>query len=287
MRSGHHHQVLPKKLFAWIGDQQPRIAVAPEVVEAANSESAAVCTILETSPEGLTTVEAAARQKEFGPNVLAKDQRVGAVTLLRRAMINPLVVLLAVLATISFATGDVRAAAVMSAMIALGVGLKFVQEARADGAAARLKAMISVKATVLRDAVAVELPVAQLVPGDVVLLAAGDMIPADVRLIEAKDLFVTQSALTGESFPVEKFAAAKPGAGAALTDLANIAFLGTSVESGSAKAVVVATGVDSYLGSMAESITQHLPQTAFDKGIAQFTWLMLRFILVMVRWCSS
>ena len=116
--------------------------------------------------------------------------------------INPLVILLAVLATISFATGDARAGIVMSLMIALGVGLKLIQEARADSAAAKLKAMISVTATVVREGTPLEIAVAQLVPGDVVKLAAGDMIPGDVRIIEAKDLFVTQGSLTGESFPV-------------------------------------------------------------------------------------
>jgi Mg2+-importing ATPase len=105
---------------------------------------------------------------------------------------NPLVLLLAVLATISFATGDVRAGSVMSLMIAIGVGLKLIQEAKADNAATRLKAMISVTATVLRDGQLQETPVSQLVPGDVVKLAAGDMIPADVRVVSAKDLFVIQ-----------------------------------------------------------------------------------------------
>ena len=164
---------------------------------------------------GFNAVKRLPRLAEYGPNVLAKDQRAGIGKLLWHAVINPLVILLAVLATISFATGDIRAGIVMSLMIALGVGLKLIQEAKADTAAAKLKAMISVTATVVRDATPREVAVSQLVPGDVVKLAAGDMIPGDVRIIEAKDLFVTQGPLTGESFPVEKFEIEKNAATAA------------------------------------------------------------------------
>lgn len=282
MRPTNHHQVLPKKLFAAIRQQKPLIEVSRAVVESASLDAAGVCARLATRPAGLTTGEAAGRLVEHGPNVLAKDRRPGIGKLLRNAVVNPLVILLLVLAGVSFATGDVRAGVVMSMMIALGAGLKLIQEARADSAAAKLKAMISVKATVVRDGTPRDIPIAQLVPGDVVQLSAGDMIPADVRLIEAKDLFVTQGSLTGESFPVEKFAAERHAAATAPLELTSIAFLGTSVESGSATAVVVATGAETYLGGMAESLSEQTTQTAFDQGIARFTWLMLRFILVMV-----
>jgi P-type Mg2+ transporter len=245
-------------------------------------DTAGVYARLATRPEGLTSDEAGARLAEYGPNVLAKDQRAGFGKLLWHAAINPLVVLLAVLATISFATGDARAGIVMSLMIALGVGLKLIQEAKADSAAAKLKAMISVTATVVRDGTPREVAVSQLVSGDIAKLAAGDMIPGDVRIIEAKDLFVAQGSLTGESFPVEKFEIEKNVATTSPIELTSIAFLGTSVESGSATAVVVATGAETYLGGMAQLLSEQSTQTAFDKGIARFTWLMLRFILVMV-----
>ena len=124
--------------------------------------------------------------------------------------------------------------------------------------------------------------ISQLVPGDIVALAAGDMIPADVRVLTAKDLFVNQSTLTGESFPVEKFAAEKNTAASAPVEFTSVAFLGTSVESGAGTAVVVATGQDTYLGGTARSLTEEEPPTAFDKGIERFTWLILRFVLVMV-----
>jgi P-type Mg2+ transporter len=274
--------ILPKNLFASIRREKPQIRVSQIVIESAALDAASVYARLGTRPQGLTTEEAEARLSEHGPNVLAKDQRPGIGKLLWHAVLNPLVILLAVLAAISFATGDARAGVVMSLMIALGVGLKLIQEARADSAAARLKAMISVTATVVRDGAPQEIAVAQLVPGDVVQLAAGDMIPGDVRMVVAKDLFVTQGSLTGESFPVEKFEIEKNAATTGPIELTSIAFLGTSVESGSALAVVVATGKDTFLGGMAQSLSELPTQTAFDRGIARFTWLMLRFILVMV-----
>jgi P-type Mg2+ transporter len=247
-------------------------------------DAAHVYARLATRPEGLTNVEAQARLEQYGPNVLAKDQRAGLGKLLWRSVLNPLVLLLAALATISFATGDLRAGLMMVSMIVLSVGLKLIQETRAGSAAAKLKAMISVTASVSRDGAAHEIPVAQLVPGDVVQLTAGDMVPGDVRIVQAKDLFVSQGALTGESFPVEKSEIETSAAEAATAPVAlrSIAFLGTSVESGAASAVVVATGKNTYLGSMAESLQEPQIQTAFDRGITRFTWLMLRFMLVMV-----
>jgi Mg2+-importing ATPase len=276
--------ILPKHLFAPDQDKVLTICVSPIVAESAAMDAAHVYAKLNTRPEGLTGVEAQERLEQYGPNVLAKDQRAGVGKLLWRAVLNPLVLLLAALATISFATGDVRSGVVMLSMIVLSVGLKLIQEARADSAAAKLKAMISVTATVSRDGAAREIAVAQLVPGDVVQLTAGDMVPGDVRIVKAKDLFVNQGSLTGESFPVEKSEVQTNAADAAAAPIAlrNVAFLGTSVESGAAGAVVVATGKNTYLGSMAESLQAPQAQTAFDRGIAQFTWLMLRFMLVMV-----
>jgi len=274
--------VLPRKLLVPKRREKLSIHVSSLVVESAAKDTAGVYALLNTSAEGLTADEAAARLAEHGPNVLAKDQRVGLGKLLWRAILNPLVVLLAVLAAVSFATGDARAATVMLVMILLSVGLKLIQEAKASSAAAKLKAMISVTATTRRGGVAQEIPVAHLVAGDVVQLAAGDMIPGDVRIVQAKDLFVIQSSLTGESFPVEKYVVERTPASTAPLELTSVAFLGTSVESGSAIAVVVATGKDTYLGGMALAIGEEPAQTAFDRGIARFTWLMLRFMAVMV-----
>jgi P-type Mg2+ transporter len=276
--------ILPKPWLASDKRKVPAIRVSPVVVASAAIAAAQVYAKLDTRPEGLSAAEAQARLEKYGPNVLAKDERPGIGRLLWRAVLNPLVLLLAALATISFATGDLRSGVVMLSMIVLSVGLKLIQETRAGNAAAKLKAMISVTATVLRDGAAQEIAVAQLVPGDVVQLTAGDMVPGDVRIAKAKDFFVNQGSLTGESFPVEKTDVETSAADAATAPIAlrNVAFLGTSVESGAASAVIVATGKSTYLGSMAESLQEPQEQTAFDRGIAQFTWLMLRFMLVMV-----
>jgi len=167
---------------------------------------------------------------------------------------NLLVILLAILATVSFETGDLGGGTVMTLMLILGVGLRFVQESRADAAAAKLKAMISVTAAVVREGREEEIPLKQLVPGDIVKLGAGDMVPADVRLIASRDLFVAQATLTGESLPVEKLDARESRKGISPLELANVCLLGTSVESGSATAVVAATGGQTYFERMANSI---------------------------------
>jgi len=204
--------ILPKTLFAAIRREKPPIRASPVVVESAAMDAAGLYAHLGTRPEGLTSDEAAERLGRYGPNVLAADGRMGVGKLLGHAILNPLVILLAVLATVSFLTGDLRAGLVMLLMIVLGISLKLIQEAKADNAAAKLKAMISVTAMVSRDRVPQELAVSHLVPGDVVKLAAGDMIPGDARIVVAKDLFVNQGSLTGESFPVEKFEMEKSAA---------------------------------------------------------------------------
>ncbi|MEI6535066.1 MAG: magnesium-translocating P-type ATPase, partial [Verrucomicrobiaceae bacterium] len=237
---------------------------------------------MNTSAAGLNQNEADRRLVESGPNVVVSEKHRGWPWRLLTATRNPLVILLIVLAGISFATGDARAGSVMTLMIIIGVALRFVQESRADAAAAKLKAMITVTAAVIRDGKAGEISLKDLVPGDVVTLSAGDMIPADVRIIVAKDLFITQSALTGESVPVEKADSAESREDVSPLEFTNICFLGTSVESGAATAVVVATGAQTYFGSMAGSIVGDAVETSFDKGVKDFTWLMISFILVMV-----
>ncbi len=259
------------------------IRVSTALIEAAQGDADAVLRSLDTSKSGLSESEAALRLEKFGLNSVAEEAHYRKLILLGKAIVNPLVILLLVLATVSYLTDDSpRAAYVMLGMVVLGVVLRFVQEARADDAAAKLKEMIRVTATVLRDGQPKEIPLAHLVPGDIVQLAAGDMIPGDIRLIAAKDLFVIQSSLTGEAFPVEKFETPEPGKPESPLELKNICFLGTSVESGAAQAAVVSTGKNTYLGSMASSILGQETRTSFERGISQFTWLMLRFMAVMV-----
>ena len=257
------------------------IRVASLLLESAAWDAEDVFHKLKTGASGLSEEEAARRLVEHGPNVLASEDRFRRLKLLGHALINPLVILLLLLAALSVLGDDYRAAIVMVVMVVLGVALRFFQEARADAAAAKLKAMITVTATVIRGGLAHEVPLADLVPGDVVQLSAGDMIPADLRLVTCKDLYVIQSSLTGESFPVEK-ADAREEPGRPALERKNLCFLGTSVESGTARGVIAVTGRETYLGSMAGVITQQQSETSFDRGIRQFTWLMIRFILVMV-----
>ena len=258
------------------------IQVSPLLVASARKDAPKVLESLNTSPSGLSQAEAESRFEEHGPNVVAQEVHHSWVFRLLVTLRNPLVILLSALATISFITGDVRAGTVMCLMVVLGVMLRFVQESRADTAAAKLKAMIKVTATVIRDGQQAEMPLSHLVPGDMVALAAGDMIPADIRVVTSKDLFIVQASLTGESMPVEKFDATETRENLSPIELSNVCFLGTSVESGSATAVVVATGMATYFGSMATSIAAAQVETSFDRGIKKFTWLMIQFMMVMV-----
>lgn len=258
------------------------IHFSPILAEVARLEASKVFVRMKTSSDGLTDAEARVRLEESGPNVVVSEKHQGWIWRLLTAARNPLVILLVVLATISFATGDVGAGTVMTLMVILGVALRFVQESRADAAAAKLKAMITVTAAVVRGGKAAEIPLNQLVPGDVVTLAAGDMIPADVRVVADKDLFISQAALTGESLPVEKFPTPEVRTDVMPLEFTNVCFLGTSVESGAATVVVLATGAQTYFGRMAGSIVGEAVETNFDKGMKDFTWLMIRFIMVMV-----
>jgi len=256
------------------------------VREAATREISEVLQSLGTSPNGLTEAEAAVRLEQYGPNEVAHERRHEWLHRLWIAVRNPLVILLTILAILTFATAesssDYAGGVVMLVMVFLGVSLRFMQETRAGNAAAKLKAMIKVTATVLRDGQAREIPLQQLVPGDVVKLSAGDMIPGDVRLLTAKDLFIIQATLTGESLPVEKTDARDPRPNVSSIERPNLCFLGTSVESGSATAVIVATGHQTYFGKMASSLAGQQVETAFDRGVKKFVWLMLSFMLVMV-----
>lgn len=234
---------------------------------------------LNTSIKGLTEQEAEERIEKYGYNEVGGEAQKSTFLRFADNLKNPLVILLAALALISYITGDIRASTVMIAMVVLGIVLKFVQEMRADKSAEKLKSMVSTTATVIRDGAQREIPLRAIVPGDIIHLASGDMIPADVRLITAKDLFVNQTALTGESLPVEKNVVE----GSFKSDLENpnLCFMGSNVESGTAIAVVLNTGKKTYFGQLSSKLTGERPMTSFDKGINQYTWLMIRFIFVM------
>jgi len=277
-----HSNVLPKLLPRVVKNHVGTIRVSPLLVEAATSDTETLLNRFGTSLSGLSTDQAEQLLKKYGPNVIAGEQKHSWLVLLWNAVVNPLVILLVIIGAVAFATGDYDTTIIISIMVVLSVVLRFVQEYRADVAVAQLRALINTTATVIRDGVEQELPISHIVPGDIVKLAAGDMIPADIRLLACKDFFVVQSSLTGESLPVEKFSTPVDSTNQSPLELHNICFLGTSVESGSATAVVIATGSDTYLGSMAQAITEAQAPTRFDKDIKRFTWLMIRFMLVMV-----
>ena len=241
---------------------------------------------LGTRWQGLTQQEAAQRLREYGPNRVANGHHASILEELARRSINPLNVLLISLAGISAALGDVRAAVLIAVMVVLSVTLGFLQEHRSNRAAEALRKMVHTTAAVRRvgtDGAELpeEIPIEQLVPGDIVQLAAGDMVPADMRLLSAKDLFVNQSALTGEAMPQERVAEPYDGAVDADFDLPNLCFMGSAVVSGFGTGVVLATGQRTSFGQVADLIAAQRVQTSFDRGITRFTWLMLTLILVM------
>ncbi|MDT7953517.1 MAG: magnesium-translocating P-type ATPase [Acetobacteraceae bacterium] len=258
--------------------------------------------ILKSSPSGLTEVEARLRLEENGPNETAHERAPHWSRQLLGAFRNPFIIVLAVLAIISLILdpSDLKAPIIIGTMITLSVILRFWQEYRSSHAAEALQAMVTTTATVLRrassdgDPTPREVPVRELVAGDIVQLGAGDMVPADVRLLESKDLFISQAVLTGESLPVEKYdtlgavapksatAAATTGPDSSPLDVANICFMGTNVVSGQGRAIVVATGRHTYFGSLSKAIVGQRAETAFDKGVKSVSFLLIRFMLVMV-----
>jgi len=253
-----------------------------ELLEKARADSDTVLKELGSQLGGLSGAEADSRLKRVGANEIAREKRQSVLMRLLSNVKNPLVLLLVALGVISYLTGDLRATVVIFVMVVLGVVLRFFQELRADNAAEKLQAMVSNTATLVRDGKEEEVSLKLLVPGDIIRLAAGDMVPADVRVLSSKDLFLNQAALTGEALPVEKKAAPAPADVQNPLELPNLCFLGSNVESGSATAVVILTGNRTYFGSLAASIVGQRQLTSFDLGINKFTWLMIRFIAVMV-----
>jgi P-type Mg2+ transporter len=261
---------------------------------------------LRTAPIGLTWGEARRRLQHFGPNEAVTHRVPGWPTLVWHAANTPFNGVLALLGTVSLITQDFEAAVVMAAMVILSTVLRFRQEWKSLVQAESLRRLVRNKVTVRRadnDAVsarepssldysASEIVLEELVPGDIVLLSAGDMIPADLLLLESRDLFVTQSALTGEAMPVEKaagalrtsraLAAESSSPESALLDQANLLFMGSSVISGTGRAVAVATGQRTYFGGMASSLADRRAHTAFERGVNQVSWLLIRFMLAMV-----
>ncbi|WGL77286.1 magnesium-translocating P-type ATPase [Serratia marcescens] len=261
--------------------------LAQQRLECAAAETMQLFERFHSHPEGITAHEAEQVRRRCGENVIDDQQKEAWWQHLWHCYRNPFNLLLTALGMISYATEDLTGALVIALMVLISTLLNFIQEARSNRAADALKAMVSNTATVIRsDALTgkselVELPIAQLVPGDIIKLAAGDMIPADLRVLSAKDLFISQAALTGESLPVEKSAVPQLPAADPL-DCRNLCFMGTNVVSGTALAMVIGTGGSTYFGQLAQRVTSQDEQpNAFQSGISKVSWLLIRFMLVM------
>uniref|UniRef100_UPI002100A4C3 P-type ATPase n=1 Tax=Cupriavidus sp. WS TaxID=1312922 RepID=UPI002100A4C3 len=239
------------------------------LLRAARVPAAVLLEELAASPDGLSEDEAARRLQCYGPNQAERQHTRAAALELLLKLLNPLNVLLLVLAIVSASISNFDAAAVIAVMVLLSVGLATVQERRSGRAAAALCAMVHTTAATQRRAgpadppATRELPIGELVPGDIVHLAAGDLVPADARVLASKDLFVNQAPLTGESLPVEKFALDST-AGTEPGTLENMVLMGTAVVSGSASVVVVLTGPHAMFGGIARSLAEQAPATVFE-----------------------
>lgn len=239
---------------------------------------------------GLTDALAERSRDEYGANILTNGKKDSAAKRLAEAFISPFTLVLLALAVISVFTDIVFASAgersyatvgIISAMVIISGTLRYVQETRSCNVAEKLTGMLHTTACAERGGVKREIPIEEIAVGDLIHLSAGDMIPADLRILTAKDLFISQSALTGESEPVEK-TACSGGAHDTLTDTENLAFMGSNVVSGSATAVAVAVGNGTMLGNMAGSLNDEAPKTAFEKGVNSVSWVLIRFMLIMV-----
>jgi Mg2+-importing ATPase len=233
-----------------------------------------------SAPAGLTTQEAEARLVQFGPNEPAAAQHQSFFADLWHALTNPLVMILLIAATISAFTGDQVDAAIIGVIVLLSTAIDLTQTYRSQRAVEKLRAQVAPTATALRDGEFKEVPRREVVPGDVLRLSAGDMVPADARLLTARDLYVLQASLTGESLPATKQATGEPASTKA--DAENMVFLGTSVVSGTATAEVAATGARTAFGDIAARLGARPEETAFDKGLRNFSALLARTVFFLV-----
>jgi len=237
---------------------------------------------LKTSLSGLSSDEAEARLKIFSYNELAKRKKRTAFIEFLSHFRSPLLIILLVAGLISGFFGETVNAAIIFLIVFASVLLDFYQESKAEKAAEMLKQRVAITATVLRDGVKREVKLSEIVPGDVIYLSAGDIVPADARVINAKDLFIDQSALTGESFPVEKKATPLKSYEPSITEWSNYLFMGTSVVSGTATAVVVKTGSLTEYGRIAVKLAAKEPETEFQRGIRSFGYMIIQVTFFLV-----
>lgn len=267
---------------------------AERIFLASEQPITSVFNFFQTAPQGLDSEETTKRQSIYGRNEIEHEKKIRPLTMFIMAFINPFIGVLTVLIIISYFLDvylaspeekDFTSIAIIATMVILSTILRFWQEYKASVSSESLQKMVTNTCTVIRDnGTEQETGISSLVPGDIVKLAAGDMIPADIRIVETKDLFVSQGTLTGESESIEKkpVADCKCDTIRTIVEHDNICFMGSNVVSGSATGIVVSTGNNTYLGTIAKSIAGHRASTAFDKGIAKVSMLLIRFMLIMV-----
>jgi Mg2+-importing ATPase len=250
--------------------------------------------LLDSGDGGLDVDAVESKLEKYGANEVAHDKAPAWYVQLLQAFVDPFIGVLILIAVVSLITDvilapdpaqrDYKTVIVVTILIIISSLLRFWQEFRSNNAAEKLKSLVKTTATVLRKGAGkIEVDIKELVPGDLISLSAGDMIPGDCRIIQSKDLFVSQSILTGEALPVEKREQVVANANQrSPLELENICFMGTNIESGTATAIIVTTGSDTYFGSIGKSLTGKRPETSFDKGVNSVSWLLIRFMVVMV-----
>ena len=235
-----------------------------------------------SSDQGLSHHQCQLNRVNYGANLLDIEKKESPVIRFLTGFLSPLSLLLITLSALSYLTGEHSGAFMIATMVCLSNVLTFAQEYKSNNAAKKLMAMVKAKTMVLRDGREEEVDLSELVPGDVIRLSVGDLIPADIRVIESKDLFINQASLTGESMPAEKSSICLNQKVTSPYDWSSLAYMGSYVVSGMGSGLVIRTGRNSFFGQLAHETTLHTKESTFDKGINQFTWLMIRIMGFMI-----
>jgi P-type Mg2+ transporter len=267
-----------RRAIAWASHRRGRDRAGPEAYWSVDPSE--LMRRLGSDASGLTDADAARRLEEFGPGELRADRPLSRLRVLGRQVESPLLLLLVFAAGAAALTAEWADAAIVLVIVVATVALGYSREYRAQSAAAALRARVRTRASVVREGRTLAVAREQIVPGDIITLAAGSLVPADAVILEAADFFVSESALTGESFPVEK-RAGPVAAGAGVAARTNCVFLGTNVRSGLARCLVVDTGPATELGAIAGRLARRPPDTEFDRGIRRFGYLLTSAMLVM------
>ncbi len=274
--------------MADFGTQTGASAIGPSRAVNSSSEPSTAAEPQATEPgagdarQGLSGAEAAGRLARYGANTLAAAPRGAVARQLLRLIANPLVVILLISSMISALLGESVGASIIVTVVVLGISINFAQTYRSQRAVERLREEVRTTATVLRDGLWIEISQREIVPGDVIRLSAGDLVPADARLLEARDLHAQEAVLTGESAPVEKEVGPPPSSVGLDADRQANVFAGTSIISGTAVAVVVATGRSTAYGDIAARLAARPPETEFDRGTRRFSYLILQTVVFLV-----